>query len=252
MSAVTKAFERVYNRSRWGNYGGGSGTGSTEAAAVGASRIIYHCIMMLGVKSMMDAPCGAMAWQKNLLEQLAWDTERPGFRYLGVDAVTSVIERNRAMFRGGGFPQAKSANPDFHVSFQQADLTTTALPRGRCDLLLSRDALQHNRMEGVWRVLQNYAQSDCKHLLIGSYPYGSLSCRYTKGSPNIKLKHPGDFFCIDLRRPPFELVPKTVFREDGSFFRKTLYLYDQQSFREQLARSYAREYPNQQPIVFNP
>lgn len=251
MSAVTRAFERVYNTSRWGNYGGGSGFGSTEASAAGASRIIYHCIMLLGVRNMIDAPCGAMVWQKSLLEQLAWDTERPGFRYLGIDAVNSVVERNQAMFRGGSFRAALGDNPNFHISFQQADLTTTALPRGRCDLLLSRDALQHNIMEGVWRILHNYAQSDCTHLLIGSYPYGSLSCRYTNGSPNFKIKSPGDFFCVDLRKTPFNLIPKSVFREDGSAYRKTLYLYDQQSFREQLARSYAREHPKHRPIVFD-
>lgn len=254
MSEVTRAFERVYNRSLWGGHGGGSGSGSSEVAAAGAARIVYHCIMLLGVRRMMDAPCGAMVWQKSLLEQLAWDVERPGFRYLGIDAVYSVIDKNRAMFRptrGGSFANAVADNPGFHVGFKQADLTVNALPRGRCDMLLSRDALQHNRIDGVWRVLHNYAQSNCSHLLIGSYPYGSLGCRYTNGSPNFNTRRTGDFFCIDLRKPPFELVPRSIFREDGSIFRKTLYLYDRDSFRQQLARSYARTVGPAPPIVFD-
>lgn len=67
-----QAFSAIYKHDRWGGgsnqtAGGGSGGGSSEAGAIGASRIIFHLAMKYALSGIVDAPCGAMAWQESLV-----------------------------------------------------------------------------------------------------------------------------------------------------------------------------------------
>ena len=235
MTTVAQAFTNVYARAAWGNEGGRSGPGSSELQASGASRIVFHLIMALNLQSMIDAPCGAMVWQTPLLHQIVFNV--PGFRFLGIDVVNSVVEKNNQRFahQWASIKNVTKFNPEFSVNFAQANLADKdwSVPRGH-DLLLCRDALQHNKLRHVWRILYNFAESDVKYLLIGSYPDGSFYCRYTEGgSPNIDIRNPGGFFCIDLMREPFNLRPMKILRE-GTHDRKTLYLFDRESLRRDL------------------
>lgn len=234
-SKIEHAFTNVYQKQQWGQEGGGSGSGSTEVHAAGASRIVFHVLMAFNLQSMIDAPCGAMVWQKPLMNQLL--VEIPSFRYLGMDVVNSVVKRNQLQFekQWSIHRNVSQVNPGFRVDFMHADLAQKEFPMPiGYDLILSRDALQHNRLDDVWQILSNFARSTAKYLLIGSYPDGSFYCRYTaSGSPNIELAHPGGFYCIDLQRDPFSLVPKRVFRE-ATNDRKTLYLFDRSELANQL------------------
>ena len=47
------------------------------------------------------------------------------------------------------------------------------------------------------------------------------------GSPNRNLARPGAFFCIDLQRPPFRLMPTDIFK--GTVDRKTLLLFERKA-----------------------
>ena len=58
----------------------------------GASRIVFHVLMAFHLNAMIDAPCGAMAWQTPLLNHLVHT--KPGFRYLGIDVVKHVVQKN--------------------------------------------------------------------------------------------------------------------------------------------------------------
>lgn len=83
------------------------------------------------------------------------------------------------------------------------DLTAQVLPSGY-DLIHTRDTLQHLECTLIAEALHNLAWSGAKYLLVGSYDGGS-------GNRNITS---GDYFDIDLRRPPFALEPLAVLSEN--------------------------------------
>ena len=234
-ASIEKSFTDIYKRQQWGPEGGGSGPGSSEVYAAGASRILFHVIMMFDIKSIVDAPCGGMVWQAPLLNQLVHTV--PTFRYLGVDVVGTVISRNEKKFakQWRVHKNVTKASPGAAIQFAQADLASRDwyVPAG-FGLIFCRDALQHNKLSDVWQILRHFANSYAKYVLVGSYPDGSMYCRYTKdGSPNIDLAHTGQFFCIDLQRAPFNLSPTKIFRE-GTHDRKALYLFERSALQRQL------------------
>lgn len=105
-------FQKIYAKGLWGTMdgpGAGSGYGSVPQVAAGASRIIYHVVMMYGARRVIDAPCGGMAWQHTLVAQL--HRQVPEFEFLGIDVVPEVVARNRRIFRN-----------DRHISFAVGDV----------------------------------------------------------------------------------------------------------------------------------
>ena len=130
-------FESIYNNSVWGSEGGGSGAGSDGTYAIGANYILHLVIYKYGLTSLLDAPCGAVSnsWTKPLITSLA--SEIPCFKYFGVDVVPSVIALNSAAF----------SSMDW-ANFGEVDLSSSdvEIPNGY-DIILSRDALQHDSTE---------------------------------------------------------------------------------------------------------
>lgn len=227
---IESSFNHIYSAKKWGDQGGGSGSGSSEFAGAGASRILYYVIMAFNVHSMIDAPCGAMVWQRSLLQQLV---EEP-FVYHGIDVVHKIVQQNVQTFAGkwGHFRNNSRQHAGFRVSFSHANLAAPhwSAPRGY-DMIFSRDALQHNKRADVWSILRAFAKSDAKLLLLGSYPDGSTHCHEHRGI-NHEIRT-GDFFCVDLALEPYNLKPSQIFRE-GTLDRKALYLYERARVREAL------------------
>jgi hypothetical protein len=95
----------------------------------------------------------------------------------------------------------------------------------RYDLVLSRDALQHNSLESIHRILDNFARSDAKLFLIGSYPPTARPGTAVVATPSNQNIATGAMFAVDLARPPFSLAPMAVHAE-GTQDRKHLYLYN--------------------------
>lgn len=185
-----QAFSAIYKRDRWGGTsdekaGGGSGGGSSELGAIGASRVIFHLAMKYALSGIVDAPCGAMAWQESLVHQLQHTI--PGFQYLGLDIVQSVVQRNRARFLS--WP---------NVTFVKADLTRpeSVQVKGAYGLLFSRDSMMHNTLEGCWQMLDTFTRSPVKYVLLGSYGADK------PGRRNGAVQN-GKWFSIQLERPPF-------------------------------------------------
>lgn len=232
---VESAFDRIYNRSLWGAAGSKSGDGSNWKNTRGVTNILLQVIASYGIRRMIDAPCGAMAWQLPLLEQLA--TTVPKFEYFGMDIVRSVVEANRDLSASN---LKAVAYTGLQVRFSQANLVEDSLPSGY-DLILSRDALQHNLLEDVWSMLYNYGRSDARWLLIGSYPNGSRACGTPvhATTPNRQIRATGGYFCIDVKQPPFSLRPHTIFPENTED-RKFLYLFDRRQLAAQLTRHLRR------------
>ena len=226
---MEQIFTDIYKHKLWGTEGDGSGHGSSKVVATGASAIVYHLILSLGIHGMIDAPCGAMAWQSSLLHQIS--LQRPEFRYLGIDIVKSVIDNNTRRFQ-------KHTKNGSSISFMHANLANKqawSFPEGY-DLILCRDALQHLSYLDIWRVLLRFANSSSKYILLGSYPYGSHYCQYKNNSTNTNLATPGTYFCINLQSPPFSLNPLQSFAE-GTSDRKWLLLFERQQLKSQLKNS---------------
>jgi len=141
-----QVFKAIYEKRVWGREGRGSGAGSDPAFAMGCAHVLFHVVLSLNISSVVDAPCGGMAWQELLIPMLKHNV--PRLRYLGVDVVSGVVQGNRARFQQ--WP---------HVTFQQQDLAEQRLPRGY-ELIFSRDALQHGTLTDVWRILRHFAASD--------------------------------------------------------------------------------------------
>lgn len=166
--------------------------------------IIGAVIQMLGIHSMLDAPCGAREWQTPfVLDRMQKDRD---FKYLGLDITEHALKENKLL-----------------PTILQ-DLVNQDLPKGY-DLILSRDALQHNSQTDVFTILKRFACSDARFFLIGSY---------MKASRNRDIKT-GEYFRINLAIPPYSLIPWKTFDEhyDGKY----LYLYN----RSQLSALCSRE-----------
>ncbi len=164
----------------WGTDGNGSGSGSSLNKTVHTRELLLKRIIDLKARSMIDVPCGGMAWMPLVLEQV--ERKQPGFRYLGLDIARPVIEANKVTFRN-------KTNWKFDVK----DMTRERLPKGY-DLIHCRDALQHLSCPMIVNALHNFALSGAKYLLVGSYD----------AQPNQNIKS-GDYFAINLRLPPFSL-----------------------------------------------
>ena len=234
---LTDVFSRVYDSKRWSDAGLGSGPGSDFVNAQGAARILYHVALLYNVTSMIDAPCGAMEWQPQVLYQLKLQLR--SFRYLGLDIVPSVVRSNQRLhereppFTPGKYGDKLDLHATDFMQFRVADLTASALPHGY-DLIMSRDGLQHNSYDGIFTILLNMAATDARYLLLGSYTTGK---NWDIG-PSLDHR-PGTGFKVDLAKPPFSLTPSAVYRENyGS---KSFYLYERPKFKQMLDQSYAAQ-----------
>jgi hypothetical protein len=76
--------------------------------------------------------------------------------------------------------------------------TLQRLPSGY-DLVFSRDSLQHVPLHAAWMFLNNVKASGARYLLVGSY------IRHARNDNRDVT--PGEYYAIDLTRPPFSLRP---------------------------------------------
>ena len=83
---MTNVFEEIYLRNSWGNSESHSGHGSSESATRFLRTALLRVLTDLGVKSMLDVPCGDFNWMRLL--DLPVD-------YFGADIVPQLIEANQ-------------------------------------------------------------------------------------------------------------------------------------------------------------
>jgi Glycosyl transferase family 2/Capsular polysaccharide synthesis protein/N-terminal domain of galactosyltransferase len=104
-------------------------------------------IQNLGVRILIDAPCGDFHWMSHL--DLRLD------RYIGVDLIPALIERNNA--------RHAAANR----VFLRLDLTSDPLPDG--DLILCRDCLVQLPFQHIRRAVRNFKRSGTRWLLTTTF-----------------------------------------------------------------------------------
>jgi hypothetical protein len=162
------AFERVYSQRLWGdNAGLGAGPGSTPEATQTLSALLAHIVVTLNITSMLDVPCGAMAWQPRALNVVRRIRSIDGldgrqaptaaFRYSGVDIVHSVIRDNTKRFPKLHFVHADVTD---EVSFGEK---VAGVPP--FDLVLSRAFFYHLSHGRALSALRNIKRTGSSWLL---------------------------------------------------------------------------------------
>ena len=200
-ASVASVFTSIYNNKVWTAAGGGSGAGSTIAYTIGARHILNAVVSAHNITSIADVPCGSFHWMRVFMKN------HSEIEYTGID----VVDLGLAAQHAG----------DANLHFLTGDISAV-YPLPAVDLVLSRDALQHLPYDLIFGTLRNVRKADPRFFLVGSYPKAAA------GNADIPI---GEYFPIDLARPPFSLgAPEADYSEhtpDG----KHLYLYTRAQIR---------------------
>jgi hypothetical protein len=130
-------FDEIYRRNTFGSNESHSGEGS-ELHATSVLRAELPAIFAhLGVRSVLDLPCGDFNWMKRV--------DLRGCRYIGGDIVAEIVAKNMA------------AHTDATHTFQHLDLVKGDLPK--CDLVFCRDCLVHLPYEDISKAIANVRRS---------------------------------------------------------------------------------------------
>jgi hypothetical protein len=146
---LARRFERIHETNLWGADSSVSGVGSELDATAAIRARLPGLLQELGVRSMLDAPCGDHRWMACVPLDLDL--------YVGMDIVPSVIDGLQRQYQG-----------DARRRFVLGDLTRDALPR--CDLILSRDCLVHFSFATLARAVRNLKASGAVWLLTTTFP----------------------------------------------------------------------------------
>lgn len=169
-----KVFRSIYQKNKWGSSESVSGPGSTLAYTETLRKELPALFNKLGVKRVLDAPCGDCHW----ISSIPLD----GIGYTGADIVPELVEQNRKLYTG--------------KDFIMANLITDPLPTA--DLVLCRDCFIHLPNKDVLAVIRNFKRSGIRYLLASTYPVARNTEILT-----------GHFRPVNLELPPFNL-PKPM------------------------------------------
>ena len=170
-----------------------SGPGSTAEATVGVRAALPFLLSLLGLKTIVDVPCGDFNF---LREVLASPASPLGLSYTGGDIVRSLVHELQHTF--GGRQHARG----LHLRFVPFDLATQVL--WPADLVLVRDVLFHFDAERVLTVLRHVNQSGGRFFMSTSFPAHASSVVARKFKPGRGFK---SYASWDLSAKPFSLGP---------------------------------------------
>ncbi|MEV3906694.1 class I SAM-dependent methyltransferase [Streptomyces canus] len=206
-------FTDIYRTNRWGSDETRSGPGSELQRMKQVIGQLGSLIKDLGVRSVLDAPCGDFNWMQHV--------DLHGASYLGGDVVTELITANRADHPGPG------------REFQLLDFTAQPVPR--VDLIVCRDALVHFSYQHVVEALTRFRESGSRYL---------LTTTFSRTPANTDIVT-GWWRPIDLCKEPFGLPePLRVIGDDESddfYDDKALALWD--------LRQIPARFPGYEPAV---
>lgn len=165
-------FTDAYRQNIWNSSESVSGTGSTHDATLSLRTQLPTLIERFNIKTMLDAPCGDFHWLS--------EVNLPA-RYIGVDIVGELIERNKEKYPGR--------------EFRVLDIMQDDLPS--VDLIFCRDALVHFTFRHVLKTLRNFQRSRSRYLLTTTFT----------SHPNLDLDFTGLWRPLNLQAPPFNFPP---------------------------------------------
>jgi len=192
-------FSYIYANNVWGSDESVSGPGSADDATARLRAGIPPLLRDLGVRTLLDAPCGDFGWLSR--------TDLHGVRYIGLDIVPELVARNSRTF-------AKR-----NRRFLAGDLINDPLPGA--DAILCRDCLVHLSFDQIFAAFANMRASGARYL---------LSTTYVEIDANEDAAT-GDWRPLNLTLPPFGLPePEALIVEgceegDGAYADKSLGLW---------------------------
>jgi hypothetical protein len=166
-------FERIEQTNLWGATSSVSGLGSEDAATAAIREALPLLLQRLGVRSLLDAPCGDAGW----IGRMKLDLD-----YTGIDIVPSLIAANNG----------RAARGELSGRFLVADITRDALPRA--DVVLCRDCLVHLSFDNIVRAVDRFRTSGARFLLVTTFPEwdGNRDCE------------DGDWRALNMEKAPFD------------------------------------------------
>ncbi len=140
-------FKQIHKTNYWANAESLSGDGSTLEATRKVRDALGIFVRQYEVCSLLDIPCGDFNWMKHVHLDI---------QYTGGDIVDELVARNQ---ENHGTPNR---------TFQVLDLTKTPLPK--CDLVFSRDCLNHLSIRDVQLAIDNICASGATYLGVTQFP----------------------------------------------------------------------------------
>lgn len=198
-------FSALWHNKSWVRGESVSGEGSDLHNTMVVRRELPGIIRELGVRTMLDVPCGDLTW----MSQLALPVEK----YIGADVVPEIIARNRESF-------SRSDR-----RFEVLDITSSRLPG--VDLIFCRDCLVHLSYADIWAAFRQFKESRSTYLLTTTFP--DRQANYDIAT--------GEWRPLNLQQAPFKLnAPVALVNEEyraegGRYIDKSLGLWSLDSIR---------------------
>jgi len=184
-------FARMYETNLWDGAESRSGDGSSLAATARLRAELPAMLRRLGVRRLLDVPCGDFHWMAHV------DLAAAGVvAYVGGDVVEAIVAANRARY-------AAPAREFAHV-----DLTTGPLPAvagAPADALLCRDCLVHLSFANIARVFAVLRASGARYL---------ITTTFLEQAANVDVVD-GDWRPLNLERAPFDFPPPAAVLLEG-------------------------------------
>lgn len=179
----SQVFDAYYRNNKWGDPDSRSGKGSNLTSTKDLRAKLPPLLHELGVKTMLDLPCGDFFWMQHV--------ELAGIHYTGGDIVPGLIDGNTRNF----------ASP--MRQFAVIDLISGPIPQN--DLIFTRDCLVHLSSSHVKAALRNIKASGSNWLLTTTYPGISENTEIATG----------EWRALDLTLAPFNLGKPLQVIEEG-------------------------------------
>lgn len=141
--SLKTVFTEIYHNNTWSDPESVSGRGSTSSRTEVIRIALPILLQELGAKTLLDAACGDFNWMQH--------TALADIKYLGVDIVTDLVERNRVLHAATG------------RTFLNVDISKNRLPRA--DVILCRDCLIHLSFARIKQTISNFKRSGAEYLL---------------------------------------------------------------------------------------
>jgi 2-polyprenyl-3-methyl-5-hydroxy-6-metoxy-1,4-benzoquinol methylase len=196
---MRRIFEAIHAAKSWGDCESSSGPGSTRERAASFLPDLIALVRALGVKTLLDAPCGDFNWTAPLAEAVD--------RYVGIDIVPAIVRANQQRWSSS------------ERQFLCRDMVRQRLPAA--DLVLARDVLVHVSNSDIFQALSNLRRTGAGYLITTTF----------LGDRRNEDIRTGDWRALNLQRPPFHLpAPLALIDEhchhtDGIYSDKRLALW---------------------------
>lgn len=178
-------FSRIYKTNYWrGKSRSGEGSDLTQTEVIRESLPLL--LKRLGVKSMLDIPCGDFYWMQHV--ELPVD-------YIGADIVKEVVKINSKKYS------------DSRHTFMNLNVCTDKLPQ--VDIIFARDLLVHLSYKDIRLAIENIKKSGATWL---------LTTTFTGRDSNSDIET-GDWRTLNLQLPPFNFpAPNEIINEGCTQF----------------------------------